>query len=368
MIVRDIQKIFEEWAPKEIAWDKDNIGLQVGNYDKQVQKILISLDATDEVVDEAVKKNIDLIITHHPLIFNPLKSVTVDDQQSRVVYKLINSGISLFSAHTNLDFTSNGVSIVLAKKLSLSNVRPLSASKGYFKKIVVFVPSDYVEKVAVAMLSAGAGNIGNYENCSFRVTGTGTFTGGKDAKPFVGTPGELEKVDEVRLELIVPSWKVNEVIGKIRTSHPYEEPAYDIYPLENSSSNFGAGAVGEFEEAISQKKFLSHVKETLDLKFLKHSECNKDKIKTVAVCGGAGTNLLQYAIAAKADAFITGDIGYHTYYQTEGKILLVDAGHYETELPILENILTYLQNKFASVKENIQIKISTELYNHIQYF
>jgi dinuclear metal center YbgI/SA1388 family protein len=368
MIVRDIQKIFEAWAPTEIAWEKDNIGLQVGSYDKQVQKILIALDPTDEVIDEAIKKNIDLIVTHHPLIFSPLKSVTSDNHNSMLVYKLVQSGISLFSAHTNLDFTANGVSHALAKKLELQNVRPLKKSKDHFRKISVFVPSDYVDKITEAMAISGAGIIGDYEYCSFRTPGVGTFKGGKGSKPFIGTPGELEKVDEVRLEMIVPFWKVSDVVNNIRTAHPYEEPLFDIYPLQNEDSSFGAGAIGHFEEAASIKKFLQHIKDALDIKCLKFTEGNQDKIKTVAVCGGSGSNLLSFAISAKADAFITGDISYHVYQQAKDKILLIDAGHYETEAPIVESISTYLQNKFAAIKENIQVKITTESKQHIQYF
>jgi dinuclear metal center YbgI/SA1388 family protein len=368
MIVRDIQKLFEEWAPSEIAWETDNVGLQVGSYDKQVQKILIALDPSEEVIDEAVKKNIDLIVTHHPLIFEPLKSVISDNDNNRLVYKLVQSGISLFSAHTNLDFTANGVSYALAKIIELQNVRPLKKSTEHFRKISVFVPSDYVEKITEAMAISGAGIIGNYEYCSFRTSGVGTFKGGKNSKPFIGAPGEFEKVDEVRLEMIVPFWKVSAVINNIRTAHPYEEPAFDIYPLQNEDSNFGAGAIGQFEEAVSIKKFLQHIKDMLDIKYLKFTEGNQDKIKTVAVCGGSGSNMLSLAISSKADAFITGDIGYHTFQQAKGKILLIDAGHYETEIPIIESISTYLQNKFAAIKENIQIKIATELKQHIQYF
>ncbi len=367
MIVQDIQKIFEEWAPKEIAWEKDNIGLQVGAYDKQVQKILIALDPSEDVIDEAITKNTDLIITHHPLIFEPLKSITTDDKNNRLVYKLVQSGISLFSAHTNLDFTANGVSFALAKKLDLQNINPLKKSSSHLRKITVFVPSEYVEKVTEAMALMGAGIIGNYEYCSFRTSGVGTFKGGKDSKPFIGLPGETEKVEEVRLEMIVPFWKVADVVSSIRTAHPYEEPSFDIYPLQNESSNFGAGAIGEFAEALSVKKFLQHIKDILDIKFLKFTQSNQDKIKTVAVCGGSGSNLLSFAISSKVDAFVTGDVGYHTFQQAEGKILLVDAGHYETELPIVESISTYLQNKFAALKENIQVKTTTEFKKHIQY-
>jgi dinuclear metal center YbgI/SA1388 family protein len=368
MIVRDLKKIFDEWAPKEIAWEKDNVGLQVGSYDKPVQKILVALDPSDEIINEAIKKNVDLIITHHPLIFEPLRSIITENQQSKLIYQLIESGISLFCIHTNLDFITDGVSFALAKKLELQNISLLKKSTDLFRKISVFIPSDYVEKVTEAMALKGAGVIGNYEYCSFRTPGTGTFKGNKGSQPFIGAPGEFEKVDEIRLEMIVPFWKVQDVISGIRTSHPYEEPAFDIFPLQNDSSLFGAGAIGEFEEPLTIKKFFQHVKDKLDTKYLKFSQGYQEKIKSVAVCGGAGANLLPTAIMAKADAFITSDISYHSFQDSKNKIFLVDAGHYETESPIVESISKYLQNKFAALRENIQVKITTESKNYVQYF
>ncbi|MFH2003793.1 MAG: Nif3-like dinuclear metal center hexameric protein [Bacteroidota bacterium] len=366
MIVKDINNLLEVWAPKNIAWEKDNVGLQVGSYSNPALKILVALDATEEVIDEAVKKNADLIITHHPLIFEPLKNVTTNDDQGRLIFKLIESKISLIAVHTNLDFTKGGVSFALAQKLDLTNIKILKKSNNHLKKIVVFVPSEYTEKVTDAMASAGAGIIGNYEYCSYRSPGVGTFKGSIGSKPFIGKAGEIEKVDEIRLEMIVPDWKIAEVTDAISKSHPYEEPAYDIYPVENESTSYGAGTIGTLEEELTQKKFLQHVKEKLSVESIRYVVGAQEKIKTVAVCGGSGSNLFADALALKADAFVTGDVTYHLFQQAKGKILLVDAGHFETEIYVVETIVNYLKNKFALLKENIQVIQTTHLKNTIQ--
>ncbi len=367
MIIKELIKIIEEWAPPGIAWEKDNIGLQIGSPEKPVQKILISLDVSDEVVDEAIKKNTNLIITHHPLIFEPLKSITTSDAGGKIIYKLIENGISLISMHTNLDFIRSGVSFSLAQKLELTDLKILKRSNDVFKKITVFVPSDYLEKITESMATAGAGIIGNYDYCSYRSSGVGTFRSSKNSKPFIGNPGEFEKVEEVRLEMIAPSWKVDDIINSMKKSHPYEEPAYDIYPIHNDSSLYGAGAIGSYENAMTAKKFIQHVKDKLGTTSLRYVEGNSDKIKTVAVCGGAGGNLLNRAINSKADAYLTGDISYHVFHTARSRILLIDAGHYETEIPVIENMNEYLSNTLAQLKENIQIITTTQNQNYIKY-
>ncbi len=366
MTIKEINSLITEWAPQELAWEKDNIGLQVGSYEKPVQKILVALDVTTEVVDECISKNIDLLIVHHPLIYNPIKSINSNERIGQIIFKLIENQISVIAVHTNLDFTKYGVSYTLAQKLELKNIKILKPLESHFKKIAVFVPSDYTEKVAESMANAGAGVIGNYDYCSFRTSGIGTFKGGDETKPFIGTPGEFEKVEEIKLEMIVPDWKLTEVKTAIRRSHPYEEPAFDIYPMEIETAYYGSGAIGTFDEAISQKKFLQHVKEKLNAENIKYVEGSQDKIKTVAVCGGSGSNLIRDAINSKADAFVTGDVGYHSFIEANGKILLVDAGHFETEAATVESIVNYLKNKFILLKENIQISASTQIKNPIQ--
>lgn len=366
MTIKDINNLLYEWAPKELAWAKDNIGLQVGSYEKPVHKILVALDTTTDVVDECITKNIDLLIVHHPLLFNPVKSINSNERIGQIIFKLIENHISVIALHTNLDFTKFGVNYVLAQRLELKNIKILKPAESQFKKIAVFVPSDYTEKVAESMANAGAGVIGNYDYCSFRTSGIGTFKGGNETKPYIGRPGEFEKVEEVKLEMIVPVWKLKDVTNALRSSHPYEEPAFDVYPLEIETEYYGAGAIGILEETLTQKKFLQHLKEKLNSENIKYVEGSQDKIKTVAVCGGSGSNLIPYAVAAKADAFVTGDVGYHSFIEATGKILLADAGHFETEVLIVESLANFLKTKFIALKENIQISAATQIINPIQ--
>lgn len=368
MTVKDIEKIIEEIAPKKLAWDKDNVGLQVGSPEKPVHKILITLDLNEEIIEECINKNIDLIITHHPLLFTPLKSINSNDLKGKIIYQLINNSISLISAHTNLDFTKFGVSYSLAEKLELKNIRVLKPAENFLKKIVVFVPVDYVEKIIDSMTLAGAGKIGEYDYCSFRTSGIGTFKGSQSTKPFIGTPGELEKVEEVRLEMILPEWKLKNVIDAMRSSHPYEEPAYDVYPLNNELPEYGAGAIGEYENPISVKKFLQTVKDNLQSEVLKYVDTGIDKIRIVAVCGGAGSSLITSAMNLQADAFVTGEISYHDFQQFEGKLLLVEAGHFETEFFALDALAKMLKIRFAELKESIQIVISNKIKNPVKIF
>ena len=368
MLVKNILDILEDWAPQKIALSKDNIGLQLGNPNNSVFKILIALDVTKDVIEEAIKKNIDLLIVHHPLIFEPLKNISSNDKIGSLIYTIIENKISLIAIHTNLDFTNNGVSFALANKIGLNKIKILKRSKNLLRKIVVFIPLEYTEKILESMALEGAGLIGNYEFCSYRSTGIGTFKGSSESNPFIGKQGEFENVEEIRLEMIVPEWKIENVIKAMKKSHPYEEPAFDIYPTENESNSFGAGAYGIYEEALTPKKFLSQIKEQLGVDILKYTDGVKDKIKTVAVCGGSGIDLLPSAIAVNADAFITADINYHSYNHAEGKIMLIDAGHFETEIPILDVITTYLKNKFAQLKENIQVIQTTQSKNIIKTF
>lgn len=368
MTVKDIEKIIEEIAPKKLAWDKDNVGLQVGSPEKPVHKILLTLDLNEEITEECINKNIDLIISHHPLFYTPIKSICTNELRGKIIYQLINNSISLISAHTNLDFTKFGVSYALAEKLELKNIRVLKPVGSFLKKIVVFVPVDYVEKIIDSMTLAGAGKIGEYDYCSFRTSGIGTFKGSQSSKPFIGTPGELEKVEEVRLEMILPEWKLSDVIEAMRSSHPYEEPAYDVYPLNNELPEYGAGAIGEYETPISVKKFLQTVKDNLQCDALKYIDSGLEKIKKVAVCGGVGNSLIMNAINLQADAFVTGEISYHDFQQFAGKLMLVEAGHYETEVVMLEALAKMLKLRLAELKESIQVVISNKIKNPVKIF
>ena len=340
----EIIKYLEEWAPKGIAWDKDNVGLQVGDPKIRIKNILISLDLNEEVIESAIKENCNLIITHHPILYYPLKNLDFSkNRTARIIEKLIKNNITLYSAHTNLDFTKHGVSYTLAKKLQLKKIRFLkNLSQNQFK-LAVFVPASHVSKVAEAIHQSGGGIIGEYSHCSFRTTGTGKFKGSVGSNPSIGKKGVIESVEEIKLEILVDKWKLNQIISALRKAHPYEEVAYDIYTLQNDNVNYGIGAIGELNEAMNINDFLSFVSSKLKISTLRYAKNNKKKIKLIAVCGGSCSELVDESIKQNADAFVTADLKYHTFQDAEGKILLIDAGHYETEAPILDEIKSRLE-------------------------
>lgn len=367
MRVQGIQEIIERWAPKKTAWEGDNVGLQVGSEERSVQKILVALEITPQVLSEARRKKVDLIITHHPLLFHPLQSITNATDSGWCVQEVVRSGIAVYSAHTNLDSARNGVSFVLAERLGLTEIDFLQRNSPGMKKVVVFVPPDHVEAVAEEMSSAGAGVIGDYDKCSFRIDGTGTFQPRVGASPFVGTVGSFEKVTEVRLEMLVPSWRLQETIQKMLDAHPYEEVAYDVYPVENQHRDFGSGAVGSLRTAMSLRRFLSRIKAALGIRSLRFSGDPTSVVKRVAVCGGAGGSLLPTAIREKADVFVTADVKYHAFQDARGKIAVVDAGHYETERPVLDAIVDRLRKAFKEQGEKVEVTVTSVVTSPILY-
>ncbi len=343
MTVGELTKYLEDWAPPGVAWERDNPGLQVGSKKVQIKNIMLCLELNDEVLREAVKKKCNFIFTHHPLIFKPLKKIDIqNDPLSKSIHFALKNNITVYSSHTNLDFTADGVSFELAKTLTLEKISFLKEASGNQFKITLFVPEINLDAVADAVFNAGAGIIGEYKNCSFSTRGTGTFKGSSKSNPAVGKKNNFEKVEEIRFEFIVDSWKLNQVIAALKNAHPYEEPAFDVIPLKNVNVNFGAGAAGELNKKLSEKDFLSLVSRALKTKVLKYSSGQSKFISKVAVCGGSGSDLLDAAISSGADAFITADIKYHSYQDAAGKILLIDAGHYETEImglnPVLKRI------------------------------
>ncbi len=365
MILGDVQRIMESWAPREIAWERDTVGIQIGSKNQPVRKILVSLDASEEVIQEAVQKKIDLLITHHPLFFHHLRRISTDDRTGSMVTSLVRNRIGVYSAHTNLDFAAGGVSHALALQLKLTNITVLKKNLAVLKKIVVFVPLDYSEKVFGAMTDAGAGAIGKYEACSFGTKGTGTFRARKGAKPFIGSVGSLERTPEVRIEVVAPSWLVEDVLRAMRSVHPYEEVAYDVYNLANTHDQFGAGAIGEYKRPMTTQNFLASVKRWLGAETVRFSRTRKKTIRRVAVCGGSGSDLLSAAMDADADVFVTADVGYHRFQEAENRILLVDAGHYETEFPILHHIVQRLSAGCQRQNERIEISVSSKTRNPV---
>jgi dinuclear metal center YbgI/SA1388 family protein len=367
MRVQDIQEVIEAWAPKEVAAENDNVGLQIGSNGEKIQRILVALEITAEVISEAKQKKVDLIITHHPLLFHPLKSVTDSTDSGKFVREIVQSNIAVYSTHTNLDFARNGVSFVLAERMDLTEIDFLQRSPSGMKKIVVFVPPDHVEAVAEGMASAGAGIVGDYDNCSFRLNGIGTFQPRAGASPFVGTVGSFQKVPEVRLEMLVPSWRLQAVIRKMLEAHPYEEPAYDVYPLENQAKDSGAGAIGSLRTALSLRRFLSRIKGALGIRGLRFSGDLTSEVRRVAVCGGAGGSLLPTAIREKADVFVTADVKYHTFQDARDKIAIVDAGHYETERPGLDAVVNRLRKAIKERGERVEVTLTSVVTNPVSY-
>ncbi|MHC1737643.1 MAG: Nif3-like dinuclear metal center hexameric protein [Ignavibacteriaceae bacterium] len=369
MKIKEIFRHIENWAPKGIAWENDNPGLQVGSPEIKVRNILICLDLTREIVQEAITKKCNLIISHHPLLFRPIKKIqTSDDPTSQLIELLLKNNITLYSAHTNLDFTKNGVSFELAKKLRLMNISFLKTAGNTQFKLVVFLPQSHVSEVSDALFSAGAGVIGEYSRCSYRLDGRGTFLGSDLSNPSAGKKGRLEEVPEIRLEVIVDKWNIEEIIKKMKAAHPYEEPAYDIYPLTNPNSNFGFGAIGEYEEPVRKDIFLSDVCRILKIPAVKHSESKARFIQKVAVCGGSGSELLPEAIRSGADAFITADIKYHTYFDAHDNILLIDGGHFETEVVILAKLKKYIEEFTLAGSGVCEVMISRNLRNPVKVF
>ncbi|MGA9363169.1 MAG: Nif3-like dinuclear metal center hexameric protein [Bacteroidota bacterium] len=367
MRVQEIQELIETWAPRETAWEGDNVGLQVGSRDQKVQRILVALEITPQVLSEAKRKKVDFIITHHPLLFHPLRSVTDATGSGRLVQEIVRNGIAVYSAHTNLDSARDGVSFVLAERLGLSEIDFLQRSSSGMKKIVVFVPPDHLEAVAEAMSSAGAGVIGDYDKCSFRMNGTGTFQPRAGASPFVGTVGSFQNVREVRLEMLVPSWRFQDVIRKMIEAHPYEEVAYDVYPLENQSRDSGSGAVGTLKQAMSFRQFLGRIKSSLEIRSLRFSGNLASKVRRVAVCGGAGGSLLPTAIREGTDVFVTADVKYHTFQDARDKIAIVDAGHYETERPVLEAVVNRLRKAIKEKGEKVEVALTSVVTSPVFY-
>jgi dinuclear metal center YbgI/SA1388 family protein len=367
MIVRDIEKIMEAWAPRQTAWDRDNIGLQVGTHSRKVTKILITLDVTEGVISEALGFGAELIVSHHPLIFPSMTSATEDRRAGRLLLELARHRIGLYVAHTNLDHAATGVSQALALRLGLRDLRILAAEQGHLKKIVVYVPVEHTEPVRAAMAASGAGHIGKYDQCAFRMEGEGSFRPLGNARPFIGTTGTIERVREHRLEMIVPSWQVPDVLSAMRRTHPYEEVAYDVYPLENLHSGIGAGMVGELRQSLPFRGFVSHVRRRLKSGCVRATRGSKQRISTVAVCGGSGSEYLEAAVRSGADAYVTADVKYHTFQEAEGAIALLDAGHFETEMPVLQHIAARLRRAGASIASAPSIRISRRVHNPVTY-
>ncbi len=365
MRIKEIEGIMQGLAPPEVAWEHDNVGLQVGSAEETLTGICICLDVTPAIVREARRRRANLIISHHPLLFRAARAVTSGTEQGALIMALTQAGISLYSAHTNLDFVRDGTSFALANVMGLRDVDFLMHSYKVDRKIVTFVPAEHVEAVAAAMADEGAGVIGNYKHCSFRSAGTGTFWGGSSARPRVGRKERLERVPEVRLEMVAPQWRVGQIIAALKGSHPYEEPAYDVYPIENTSNDFGMGIIGTLPRPVTVNNFLARIKRLLGAQVVRYAPGSKRTLKRIAACGGSGGDLLEEAIRQNADAFVTADVKYHTFAEARGRITLVDAGHFETEYPLVPTLARRLQSELRARGKRVRIFVARSSENPV---
>lgn len=332
MKIKEILHAIEQIAPIPLQEGFDNSGIQIGDIYQEAKGAIVCIDVTEAVLDEAISLGCNLIISHHPLAFRSFKSLTGKNYVERCMIKACKHDIVVYAAHTNLDNASNGINQYLANKLNLQHVRILDPQKNKLLKLVVFVPHSHADLVRNALFNAGAGNIGNYDSCSYNLRGEGTFRAQQNTNPFVGEKGELHNEPETRIEVIVPSYKQSEVERALIAVHPYEEPAYDFYNLENAWKQAGSGIVGTLPEEMDEEDFLYLLKDTFNLKTILYSAVRGATIRDVAICSGSGAFLIPKAISYGADVFITGEAKYNDYYDVEDKLLLAVVGHYESEI------------------------------------
>ncbi len=364
MQLKALTTFLETLAPLAYQESYDNSGLITGDSSREVTAALVCLDSTEEIIDEAIKRKCNLVIAHHPIVFSGLKKLTGRNYIERTVIKAIRNDIAIYAIHTNLDNVYQGVNAKICQKLGLKNPRILSPKKNLFRKLVTYAPTAHAEKVRQAMCDAGAGNIGKYDQCSFNNTGIGTFRAGPDAKPFSGKVGELHREEETRIEVFFEAIREKAILAALMSSSPYEETAYDVYVLENEHSQVGSGMVGELESPLDEKDFLNLLKTTFHTRGLRHTRLTGKKISRVSVCGGSGSFLLNDAIASDSDAFVTADYKYHQFFDADGKILLADVGHYESEQFTKELIFEVIREKFPTFAIHLS-EINTNPVNYL---
>ncbi len=348
MILKNIISELEKFAPISLQETYDNCGLLTGNKEQQITGAILCLDCTEDVIEEAINRNCNLVIAHHPIVFVGLKKLNGSNYVERTIIKAIQNNIAIYACHTNLDNVKLGVNNKIAQKIGLINAQVLAPKKSIIKKIVTFVPTLNLENVRTALFNAGAGNIGNYTNCSYVLEGTGSFKANENANPFVGENGKLHFEKETRLEVIFESFNEQKIITALKENHPYEEVAYDLYNLENFNNEVGSGLIGELPIPMTENDFLNHLKIVFNLKSVKHTKFLEKKIQKVSLCGGSGSFLLKNAINLKSDIYISSDFKYHEFFDAENSILIADIGHYESEQFTPEIFYEIISNKFPT--------------------
>jgi len=363
MIIKDITDYLEELAPLNYAEDFDNVGLLIGNYSDSVTGVLVTLDTLEKTVEEAITKKCNLIVSFHPIIFGGIKKLNGNSYVERVVLKAIQNDIAIYATHTALDNSKNGVSAKLSEVLGLKNNKILLPKKGILKKLTTFVPIENAEKLRNALFNAGAGNIGNYDRCSFNIDGEGTYRGNQNSNPAIGKKGENHTENETQISVIYESKNEATILASLQKNHPYEEISYHLLTTENVHQNIGMGMIGDLPTEMEENEFLLFLKERMKTACIRHSNLINKKIKKVAVLGGSGSFAISDAIKAGADAYVSADFKYHEFFKAENKIILADIGHYESEQFTKNLLVDYLTKKFS----NFAIVLSEESTNPIYY-
>jgi len=361
--INDLIPLLEEMAPLAYAEDFDNVGLLVGNRETVVTGILVCHDALESVIEEAISKNCNLIVCFHPILFTGLKKITGKNYVEKSLIKAIQNNIAIYAVHTALDNHPEGVNKIFGNALGLINTKILIPKENQIRKLITFTVPENVEKVRNALFDAGAGTIGNYENCSFTSKGEGTYKGNKHSNPKIGERFELVKADEIKIEVTFEKQLENKILKALFESHIYEEVAYEITVLQNKHQNIGMGLVGELENPMDETSFMLFVKEKMQCEAIRHSEFIDKPIKIVALLGGAGSFAIQNAILAGADVFLTADLKYHQFYEAEKQIIIADIGHFESERYTKNYIVDYLRKKIL----NFAIILSEENTNPVKY-
>lgn len=350
MIHQAIFRELEAWAPKTFAYDWDNVGLQVGSISDKTEAVLVTLDVNDAVVDEAIRLGANVIVSHHPMLFKPLKTIDFNTPKGKLVRKLIKHDITVYASHTNLDIAEGGVNDLLAEKIGIENVQPMVVThEEPLYKLAVFTPVDHVNEVVDALSEAGAGHIGNYSHCTFQAPGTGTFKPLEGANPYIGTQHKIERVEELKIETIVPETLLKNVVEAMLKAHPYEEVAYDIYPLKNEGKKYGLGRIGTLKEVVNFHQLIEMTKKVLDVRHVRYVGDLDKQVKRVAVLGGSGEKYIHKAKQLGADAYITGDVTFHQAQDAKDNgLALIDAGHY-IEQVMKEATKRFIEERFPSL-------------------
>lgn len=363
MKIKEVVTCLEDFAPPSLQEEYDNSGLLIGDRDQQCTGVIICLDVTEDVVEEAARNKCNLVVAHHPIIFRGLKRLTGSNYVERTVISAIKKDIAIYAIHTNLDNVIEGVNKKIAEKIGLKNLSVLQPKKSVLKKLVTFAPVEHAPAVRDALFKVG-GNIGNYNECSFNIEGLGTFKAMEGADPYVGNIGERHEEKEIRIEMIFQAYQQNAIVQALKYAHPYEEVAYDIYSLDTILNQFGSGLVGELENPLTEKDLLLKLKSGFHLSSIRHTAFLDKTVTKIAVCGGAGSFLLNAAKVAGAQAFITSDIKYHEFFDADSEILVADIGHFESEQFTIDLLAGILKDKFP----NFAVLKTEIVTNPVNYF